>query len=589
MKLPFVKFYVLLRKYLAPFKKQMALLLTLLLLDILFTLINPQIIRYYIDTFDLFQEGLVSTSQANDRLFEAAILYVGIALIQQICFLGSVYFSQTLAWKSTNKLRLDVTTHCVYLDMTFHNQYTPGKMIERVDGDVTTLSTFFSQFILLIAANTIQIIAILVILFVEFSTIGLVFTVFTISMMLILYKIWNTASPYWKKVRQTSSDLLGYVEEVITSKEDVVANGAQEFMYKKFHDYSNEEYSAQVQAVLVSRMVHVGIMSIFSLGTLLVFILGIPLYYSGDISFGTLFLINSYIGILITPIIQIVRGSQELTQADASINRLNELFAIQSTIENIGKTELPEDDALDLEFRNVSFSYCEKESTLENISFKIKKGTKLGLIGRTGSGKTTISRLIFRLYNPNSGDILFNNRKIQDLNLVSLRKKVAYVTQKVELFKATVRNNITFFEMNESSEKIEEIIKELELVEWYNRLPNGLETELSGETGFSAGEAQLLALTRVFLKDPQFIILDEASSRLDPITDRLIDKAISKLLHEKTAIIIAHRLKTLEHVDEIMLLERGKIIEYGKREDLIKNPNSNFSKLLRSGIEEVLA
>ena len=172
---------------------------------------------------------------------------------------------------------------------------------------------------------------------------------------------------------------------------------------------------------------------------------------------------------------------------------------------------------------------------------------------------------------------------------MSLRKKVAYVTQKVELFKATVRNNITFFEMNESSEKIEEIIKELELVEWYNRLPNGLGTELSGETGFSAGEAQLLALTRVFLKDPQFIILDEASSRLDPITDRLIDKAISKLLHEKTAIIIAHRLKTLEHVDEIMLLERGKIIEYGKREDLIKNPNSNLSKLLRSGIEEVLA
>ena len=226
---------------------------------------------------------------------------------------------------------------------------------------------------------------------------------------------------------------------------------------------------------------------------------------------------------------------------------------------------------------------------LQNISFNLEPGKKLGLVGHTGSGKTTIARLIFRLHDPINGKIKFNEYDSREFPLKNLRKNIAYVTQDVELFKASIKDNITFFDKEISDETILKVFQELGLMEWYNKLPNGLDTLIfSEELGLSAGEEQLLALTRAFLKNPKLVILDEASSRLDPATERHVDHALEKLLDNRSAIIIAHRLATLDKVDDILLLKKGEIIEYGSREELVKNPNSQFSILLQKGIEEVL-
>jgi ATP-binding cassette, subfamily B, bacterial len=214
----------------------------------------------------------------------------------------------------------------------------------------------------------------------------------------------------------------------------------------------------------------------------------------------------------------------------------------------------------------------------------------LGLLGRTGSGKTTLARLVFRLYDPVEGCVLLDHADIRQAHLGELRKRVALVTQDVQLFEATVRDNLTFFDHSISDERIRAVIAELGLEDWYSELPAGLDTRLEqGSHSLSAGEAQLLALTRVFLRNPGLVILDEASSRLDPATEQRLERAIDRLLKGRTAIIIAHRLGTVHRADQVMILEDGQMCEYGERLDLASDPASRFYQLLQTGLEEVLA
>jgi len=224
------------------------------------------------------------------------------------------------------------------------------------------------------------------------------------------------------------------------------------------------------------------------------------------------------------------------------------------------------------------------------VSLSLRPGEILGLLGRTGSGKSTLSRLLFRLYDPQGGAIRLGGADLRSLALGDLRRRVGMVTQEVQLFQASVRENLTMFDPLIDDAQVEAALRALGLWEWASGLPHGLDTALGGGgQGLSAGEAQLLAFTRVFLKDPGLVILDEASSRLDPATERLLERAISRLLAGRSAIIIAHRLATVERADSIAILEGGRLAELGPRVALAANPGSHFARLLRTGIEEVLA
>jgi ABC-type multidrug transport system fused ATPase/permease subunit len=219
----------------------------------------------------------------------------------------------------------------------------------------------------------------------------------------------------------------------------------------------------------------------------------------------------------------------------------------------------------------------------------VAPGAVLGLLGRTGSGKTTLARLLLRLYDPSCGEIRVGDVAIRATGLHDLRRHVGIVTQDVQLFNATVRDNLAFFNRSISDERIIQSLDELGLGSWYRTLPYGLDTELeSGGGGLSAGEAQLLAFVRLFLADPGLVILDEATARLDPATEQLIEQAVSKLLRNRTGIVIAHRLPTVERADEILILENGSILEHGRREHLASDATSHFAGLLRTGLHEVL-
>ena len=235
----------------------------------------------------------------------------------------------------------------------------------------------------------------------------------------------------------------------------------------------------------------------------------------------------------------------------------------------------------------------DKEIVLQDISFRLEPGRVVGLLGRTGSGKTTLTRLLFRLYDPDEGSICLGNSTdgidIRQLPVQELRRRVGMVTQNIQLFHATVRENLTFFDSRVPDERILEALRDLGLWEWYFSLSEGLDTELeSGGGGLSAGEAQLLAFTRIFLRDPGLVILDEATSRLDPATEYLIERAVDKLVRNRTAIVVAHRLGTVQRADDIVILEDGRVCEVGERERLAEDPSSRFYHLLQTGLEEVL-
>jgi ATP-binding cassette subfamily B protein len=246
---------------------------------------------------------------------------------------------------------------------------------------------------------------------------------------------------------------------------------------------------------------------------------------------------------------------------------------------------------LSLAFENVSFRYEDDvQDVLREVSFSIQPGRVLGVLGRTGSGKTTLTRLIFRLYDPTSGRLRLEGVDLRALPLAEVRQRVGMVTQEVQLFQASIRDNLTFFNPAAGEAGLERALRELRLWDWVQARPQGLDTPLAaGGGGQSAGEAQLLAFARVFLKDPGLVVLDEASSRLDPATENLLERAVDRLFEGRTAILIAHRLRTVQRADDILILEGGRVVECGPRVTLAADPRSRFAELLRAGMEEALA
>ena len=571
----------LLKKYLRPYVKQVLILSFFLVLYNVIQIINPQIIRYYIDA--VFEPTL------NTRtILYAALLYIGMNLILRAIMILNEYLSNNLAWATTNDLRIDTTRHCINLDMTFHNKHKTGEMIERIDGDASTLSEFFSTFIVYFLGSILLLIGVLIAVFIEGWIYGVIFLGFTLISLIGLYFVRKISAPLWKKVRESTTEMYGNIEESVSGLEDIKGNGADEFIMKSFHGIAQTNYKNKAKAMIVSRtyyVINVLMNAVLNIGIL------VTSYYLSNtfgINGGSLFLLLSYGTNILFPLRLILWQLEQLQNSLANIERINELLSIETKILDDGNKNFPE-NAVNLIFEELDFGYLEDELVLQNISFNLEPGKKLGLVGHTGSGKTTIARLIFRLHDPINGKIKFNGYDSREFPLKNLRKNIAYVTQDVELFKASIKDNITFFDREISDETILEVFQELGLMEWYNKLPNGLDTLIfSEELGLSAGEEQLLALTRAFLKNPKLIILDEASSRLDPATERHIDHALERLLNNRSAIIIAHRLATLDKVDDILLLKKGEIIEYGSREELVKNPNSQFSLLLQKGIEEVL-
>jgi ATP-binding cassette subfamily B protein len=580
MGVPFRQYWKLLGKYFRPQWQRIALLGALLLVSNALLLVNPQILRSFIDT--AMGDG------AAERLISLALIFIALALLVQLLLVAATYVGAYISWTATNALRLDLAAHCLQLDMAFHKEHSPGEMIERIDGDVSTLSNFFSQLVLEVINNLLLMTGVLALLFSLDWRVGLPMTVFAAMVLVLLTYLQLKTVPFWHALRDMSSSFFGWLGEHLAGTADLRANGATGHVMRRFAQQLQRWAPIQRRAKLGGYSMWIAGVLTFALGQALAFGLGLHLWGRALISLGTVYIIFHYTELLQGPILKIREQLEDLQEASASIERINALLALQSRIVD-GPGETPPGDRLALEMRDVSFSYEADQQLLRNISFRVEPGETLGLLGRTGSGKTSLVRLIMRLYDPLSGTVELGGVPLQRQRLRELRRRVGMVSQDVQLFHASLRDNLTLFKPGLPDEQISGLLEELGLGPWLRSLPAGLDTMIEGSSELSAGQAQLLGCTRLFLLDPSVVILDEASSRLDPVTDRLVDQAIRKLLEGRTSIIIAHRLSTVERVDKIMILQDGEIVEYGPRRALAENPNSRLAGLLRAGMSEVLA
>lgn len=579
----------LLERYLAPQRGAVLLMGGLLLTSIALQLVGPQVARSFIDA--------VQAGASERTLTLAAFLFIAVSIAQKAMNVLAAYWSERVAWTATNTLRADLAAHLVQLDLGFHKAHTPGELIERVDGDVNALAEFFSSFVVQLVGSALLLIGVLVAVWLVDARLGLAFTAFVALALALLGWVRQFGTPYWQQDRQHSADLYGYIGEALTATEDIRSSGAVSYAMRRFFEHLRRWWPARFKADVWGQAVMMAAIVAFAVGDAIAYELGGGLHRLGAISLGTVYMVIAYTAMLAAPIETIRTQLQDLQRADASIARVRELMATQSRLED--GSESVAGGALSAEFRAVRFAYEDEQppngnhreeqaTILQDLGFKLEAGRVLGLLGRTGSGKTTIARLLFRLYDPQQGEVRVGDVNVRHARLRELRARVGLVTQDVQLFEASLRDNITFFDPGVSDGRVFASLEMLGLGPWLKRLPNGLDTAISGAT-LSAGEAQLVALARVLLQDPGLIILDEASSRLDPATEAMLEQAWSKLFEGRTAVVIAHRLSTVERADDVLILERGRVVEHGPRHWLAADPCSRFAALRRTGFDEVLA
>ncbi|MEZ4658673.1 MAG: ABC transporter ATP-binding protein [Caldilineaceae bacterium] len=575
----------LLRTYLAPQLGRVALLTILVLSSLALALWNPQLIRTFIDSAQE-RSGL-------DKLLGAATLFTALTIVQQIILLAATYISELIGWTATNRLRGDLALHCLKLDLAFHKTHTPGELIERVDGDVNQLARFFSQLVIQLSGNLLLFVGVLVLLWWEGWQIGLAVTLVAVSSIFVIEALRRRMTPRWERFRAAEADLYGFLEERLNGLEDIRAGGAVGYTMNRLYHFMRARWLAMRHVMRLNMWVISLPIWIFGFAYGAAHLASGPLFYSGALTLGSAYLIFYYVNLMEGPLWETLRQVEELQRALASINRIAALFAIQPQIRDGEGVSVP-DAPLAVEFDHVSFHYeDDDESVITDLSFQLAPGQVLGLLGRTGSGKSTLSKLLFRFYDPTQGQIRLGDGNgcsfdLRQAQRADLRGRIGMVTQEVQIFNTSVRNNLTLFDATIADAQVLDVLEQVGMKPWLDGLADGLETKL-GSSSLSAGEAQLLAFARVFLADPGLVILDEASSRLDPATEARVERALNALLHNRTAIIIAHRLATVQRADVILILEEGRVREYGPRQQLIADRTSRFSQLLQTGLEEVFA
>jgi ABC-type multidrug transport system fused ATPase/permease subunit len=564
--------------YLRPHRRLVAALAVALFATIALQVVTPQVIRVFIDR---------ATAPERRPIAALAGLYVGAVLLQQAFRVVTAWLGEVVGWLTTNQLRADLMAHCLGLDPGFHATHPPGEMIERVDGDVTGLSQFFAQFLLTVVGNVLLLVGVLVVVTVQNPFAGAVLCGFALVALASLIAIRRIAAKPAERMREVSASLFGYLEERLVATQDIRSSAAEAHVFRGFYDRARER---------IRRATRVRIANSFaaSVNNLLAFVANALAYAlpavlvgRGRITLGGAFVLYFYTQLLMQPLTNVSDQVQGLQQAIAGGRRVLAVLDLRSDVVDGPGADLPA-GALAVTFDAVGFGYGDDPDVLDGISIDLRPGEVLGIVGRTGSGKSTIARLLVRLHDPRRGAVRVGGVDVRDLTKAQLRSRVALVTQEVHVLRARVRDNVTLFDPSVPDDRILAAVDRLGLGPWFARLPDGLDTVVGeGGAGVSAGEAQLLSFGRAFLADPSVVVLDEAASRLDRITEALLEAAVDRLLDGRTGIVIAHRLATLERCDTIAILEHGRVVEYGGRAALADDPSSHFGRLLRTGLDVV--
>jgi len=566
-----------------PERRGLAALTALLVLAMGLPLAGPVLVGRFIDS------ALAGDPTAT--LVGLAAFFLAATLAGDGLQLLVSWLSVRLAWRVGNRLRTDLCRHALSLDLTWHGEHSPGQLIERIDGDVDALTRFSSTAVLQLAGNALMVLGTVVVAsFIDWRAGLLVFGASAVaSVVLILFR--QAAVPYWDEEREVQSQLYGDLEERLGGLEDLRANGAGGWALHRLHHHSAGWWRTARRAAIWGDGSIAGASLAFAAGSVLTLTLGVWLHSQGQLSIGSVVALFQFSQTVSDPLWQVSEQLADMQKAAAGTRRAARLLSEHSSLADtkvdadVDGAAAPLDDGpLSVDLAGVELAYGDDPAVLSGIDLHLAPGTKLGVIGRTGSGKTSLGRLVLRLWDPTAGAVRLGGVDLRHVPAENLRRRTAVVTQEVELFRANLRDNVTLFGAVEATDaQVSAALDEGGLGHWHRSLAAGLDTELHGGGDLSAGEAQLLAFARVLLVDPGLVVLDEASSRLDPLTESVLARATTRLVAGRTAIVIAHRLATLDEVDQIVVIDGGRIIEHGDRATLAADPTSRYSRLRSAG------
>jgi ATP-binding cassette subfamily B protein len=531
-----------------------------------------------------------ATAAALTRL---ALTFGGLLLVANALQLLVAGLAVRLAWRVGNRLRVDLCRHALALDLSWHGEHSAGEVIERVDGDIDAVTRFASTAVLQLVGNAAVLVAVVgTALVVEWRA-GLVLLATVAVAIGVLVRLRTIAVAHHDHERETMGHLYGDLEDRLGGLEDLRANGAGGWAVDRLHRHSARNWRAARRATLRSEGAYAATGATFALGTAATLAVAAVLASQGQVTLGTVLVLFRFVQMVRQPLERIGEQLTEFQKAVAGLRRAARLLATPITLRP-GAEPLPAGplavdlDAVSLRYRTEAAGDDDTRGhlALHDVDLHLAPGTSLGVVGRTGSGKTSLGRLLARFWDPTAGAVRLGEVDLRAADPASLRARVAVVTQEVEVLRATVRDNLTMFGTiagagaGVDDDALATALADVGLGRWLDGLADGLDTELDGTTRLSGGEAQLLAFARVLLADPGLVVLDEATSRLDPDTEARVAAATRRLREGRTLVVVAHRLATLDEVDEVCVVEDGRVVEHGRRAALAADPASRFAGLL---------
>ena len=547
----------------------------------LFSTLTPYLLKVVVDDYILVK---------NFEGMQSIILLMILVLLFEVIFMYLfTFYANWLGQRVIKDLRVSVFKKIIKFKMSFFDKNAVGRLVTRTVNDIETIASIFSQGLFTIIADILKMITVLTVM----TIISLELTLVVISifpLLIIATRIFQkTMKVAFEKVRREVANLNSFVQERISGIKIVQIFNREKVEINNFKKINIKHRDAWLRTVWINSI----FFPIAEISTSIC--IGLLVWYGGynnlngeNISLGTLFLFISMSGLLFRPLRQIADRFNTLQMGMVSTERIFNILENDQQISDNGRLKDTSFKGL-IEFNNVNFSYVENQQVLNNISFKINSGESFAIVGPTGSGKTTITNLITKFYEVDTGDILIDGKDVNHYNLETLRSKIGVILQDVFLFADTIFNNITLYNKDITIEDVENAAKELEIHDFINSLPGGYSFNVSerGAT-LSAGQKQLIAFLRVLVNNPDILILDEATSSIDSYSEELLKNATKKITKDKTSIIIAHRLSTIESADKIIYMENGKILESGNHKHLLSIPNGKFKKLYEEQFVEEL-
>lgn len=560
--------------YARPYPKTVALATALTLTGIIIGLVEPLMFRAALD------QGI----HTGDWRVLGAILsgILGLRVLSLLVSRAQIKTTNYLGQKVLFDLRQGLFEHVEHLPFSFFDRRPAGKIISRITNDVNHIGNLAASGVINVVSQMVSLVGIIVIMMsLHWRMAALSFT--TIPFLaLVLTKLRWALQSAWGDTRKAVADINAHLNETIQGLQVIQAFGREDTNSAKFDRSNRKFFGAYMRAIRLDQAFWPLADLVGAAGTCIVIWYGAKEYLAGRVTLGLMLAFTNYLGKFWAPISTFSRVWSQILSAMASAERvfgildLKTEMAESKEIVERGVLEPVEAETMPpiegkVEFDHVTFGYRAKEPVLHDVSFTVEPGETIALVGPTGAGKTTIINLLARFYLPTEGKILVDGRDLMTVDLESYRKQIGMVLQDTFIFSGTIMDNLRFGKLDATQEEIDRAVEAACAKEFIENMPGGFEAEVKERgTNLSSGQRQLLAFARAILADPRILILDEATSSIDPETERLIQQAMKALLKGRTSFIIAHRLSTVRAADRIMVIEDGKIAEEGTHDELVQ-------------------